>query len=155
VVNFGDILREWEKRTGTRKNGEDPVYPSGEYGAYDKDAEAGEERPFAAESRRRLRLKRPDASIDIHGMTKDEASAALGDFFRDALWRGHKKVLVIHGKGNHSKGEAVLKKLTREFIEGCPFAGESGHENASGGGSGATWVLLKSGPGKLFTVPGR
>jgi hypothetical protein len=31
----------------------------------------------------------------------------------------------------------------RKYIEKCPFAGESGHEKAANGGTGATWVLLK------------
>jgi DNA-nicking Smr family endonuclease len=49
--------------------------------------------------------------------------------------------MIIHGKGNHSRGEAVLGRTVREFIEHCPFAGESGHGRE--GGTGTTWVLLK------------
>ena len=56
---------------------------------------------------------------------------------------GAEKVLVVHGKGNHSEGESVLKRTTREFVERCPFAGESGQAEVRLGGSGATWVALK------------
>jgi hypothetical protein len=37
-----------------------------------------------------------------------------------------------------------LKHLVKTFIETCPFAGESGHGHASTGGTGVTWVLLKT-----------
>jgi DNA-nicking Smr family endonuclease len=41
----------------------------------------------------------------------------------------------------------VLKRTVREFIERCPFAGESGQGPA--GGAGATWVLLKQARGPV------
>jgi DNA-nicking Smr family endonuclease len=130
-MNFADILSQWEKAGPPN-------------GVYDKDREAHDAtRSALAEKRRRLRAKKPDGIIDIHGMTRDEASAALEDFFGISQREGCEKLLVIHGKGNHSKGEAVLKSFTREFIERCSFAGESGSAEASDGGSGATWVLLK------------
>lgn len=96
-----------------------------------------------AERRRRLHAKAPDASIDLHGLTRDEAWARLSAFFADAKRRRLEKIRIVHGKGNHSEGEAVLKRTTREFIERCPFAGESGVSDNRSGGSGATWVILK------------
>jgi DNA-nicking Smr family endonuclease len=127
-MDFGDILNEWDRRSA------EPVY--------DKDAEtaAGVSAP---ERRRRLLRKKPDAVIDLHGLTKDEAWTAMEDFFRHARDQNFDKLLIIHGKGNHSGGESVLRQTTREFIERCPFAGESGHEKVPAGGNGATWVLLK------------
>ncbi|MDR1971390.1 MAG: Smr/MutS family protein [Treponema sp.] len=124
------------------------------YGVYDKDAEEAErEGPSAAGKRPRLKRGRPDAFIDLHGLTRDEAWTALEDFFERARQQGLVKLGIIHGKGNHSQGEAVLKKVVREFIERCPFAGESGQ--APVGGSGVTWVLLKQGPmQQAANVPG-
>jgi DNA-nicking Smr family endonuclease len=113
------------------------------YGIEDKDAIEEDQKIGAAERRKRLLHKKPDAAIDLHGLTRDEAWAALDAFFLDARRRGFEKVLIIHGKGNHSSGEAVLKRTVREYIERCPFTGESGQGNASQGSSGAAWVLLK------------
>jgi DNA-nicking Smr family endonuclease len=120
---------------------------------YDKDAEDPELHGAKAagvsgvvapgEKRRRLLLRKPDATIDLHGLTRDEAWTALDAFFQDAKRRGFPKLAVIHGKGNHSQGGAILKHTVREFIERCPFAGESGFGDAASGGSGTTWVLLK------------
>ena len=110
----------------------------------DKDALVGDEQGAdLAEQRRRLRAKTPDASIDLHGLTREEAWARLSAFFADAKRRGMEKLRVVHGKGNHSEGEAVLKRTTKEFLERCPFAGESGTADNKAGGSGATWVILK------------
>lgn len=117
------------------------------YGVQDKDRDSPDVDLSDAElrqlERKRLIDKDPDALLDLHGLTSDEAWDRLGHFFNQAWNQGAEKVLVIHGKGNHSEGEAVLKRTTKQFIEQCPFAGQYGHPSAAGGGSGATWVLLK------------
>jgi len=126
-MNFGDIFDKWEKSNKIQ----------------DKDMEAGNRQLSSQEKRTRLRNKKPDAELDIHGLTRVEAWQAMDIFFSDAKAKGLEKLLVIHGKGNHSTGEAVLKRIVMEFIERCPFAGESGRGKAVTGGEGATWVLLK------------
>ncbi|MDR2029684.1 MAG: Smr/MutS family protein [Treponema sp.] len=179
-MDFGDILDEWEGQTakspgkrgalrdlkrikkegGHREDGAPPPEPKKVdpltawlrvNGVEDKDAAAEGEELSAGERRRRLLAKKPDAVIDLHGQSRDEAWEALEAFFHSSRRRGCEKVLIIHGKGNHSGGsEAVLKRMVRDFIERCPLAGESGHGSAAFGGAGSTWVLLK-GP----IVPGR
>jgi DNA-nicking Smr family endonuclease len=155
-MNFGNILDQWDKQSGTGGKGKKP--PAGqsseppeplsrwlrEKGVYDKDVDG----PVAPETekplgRRKLRTKRPDAVLDLHGLTRDEARLSLEVFFQTGKQRGLKKLLIIHGKGNHSNGKEVLGRTVREFIERCPFAGENGHGDAASGGSGVTWVLLK------------
>ena len=139
-MNFGDILEKWEKRTVK--------------GAYDKDAVYDREENtgrtlYRGERRSRLLRKTPDACIDLHGLTGDEAWAALETFFENSRKKGCEKLLIIHGKGNHQvngdpcQSEGVLRELSRRFIEICAFAGESGHSSAREGGTGATWVILK------------
>lgn len=128
-MNFGDILDEWNRRS-----------PNAVYVKEEEEPKTEEK----ADEYRRLRNKKPDAVVDLHGLTQDEAWTALDDFFRRCRSLGHEKVLVIHGKGNHSGANAVLKEVSRKYIELCPFAGASGRSSASSGGSGATWVLLKS-----------
>ena len=125
--NFGDILDKWISVNGI----------------HDKDVEEKDKHTSAQEKRRRLRNKKPDAELDIHGKTRDEAWQELDVFFGNAKEKGYEKIRVIHGKGNHSTGESVLKRTVMDFIERCPFAGESGRGKTSSGGEGATWVLLK------------
>ena len=160
-MNFEDILNQWEKQSsgsaGSKKAGTGEAAPEAipqeqaspidiwlrRNGVYDKDAVVEDKSRSAAERRRRLRAKKPGAELDIHGLILDEAWEALQGFFDTARREGLEKILIIHGKGNHSAGEAVLKRAVREFVERCPFAGESGPAKAKAGGGGATWVLLK------------
>jgi len=146
-MDFGTILDKWESRGGAVSAetwGKGPInLPVRTRGAYGRDAEERGRRTGAQEKRRRLRNKKPDAQIDIHGKNRDEAWLALESFFDDSKAKGLEKVLVIHGKGNHSSGEAVLKRVVMDFIEHCPFAGESGRGKPSIGGEGVTWILLK------------
>ncbi|MDR2739019.1 MAG: Smr/MutS family protein [Treponema sp.] len=153
-MDFGDILDQWDrgaakpngKKAAVKQSRVDPLTAWLRInGVVDKDAEIAE---AAGESnrggqRRRLLAKKPDASLDLHGLTRDEAWLALDNFFRTGQQQGFDKLLIVHGKGNHSEGDAVLKRTVRNFIEHCAFAGESGQGSASEGGSGATWVLLK------------
>ena len=172
-MDFGDILDAWEGRTGSspqrkgafsgkgagRKRGggrtaqgaDPPGLPREnplvewlrKNPVYDKDAELEQEKVSAGERRRRLLAKRADAVLDLHGLSQDEAWEALEAFFREGRRRGFEKLLVVHGKGNHSGGESVLRRTCRSFIERCPHAGESGYAQGNSGGSGATWVILK------------
>jgi DNA-nicking Smr family endonuclease len=131
-MEFGKILDQWDKYSG-------PVY--------NKDEELAVHHESPASRRRRLHRKAPDASIDLHGFTQEQALDALNTFFTESKNNGLEKVLVIHGKGNHSLTEGqepILKKTVRNFIERCPYAGENGDGSGNMGGSGSTWVLLKN-----------
>ena len=165
-MDFVDILEKWEKQAA-RVRGEKGEAPSlngkpETIDVYDKDAASEKEEnsggaSFRGQRRHRLLRKKPDDSIDLHGLTRDEAWAALETFFENSRRNGCEKLLIIHGKGNHQSrppadvplnedlrlGEAALRDLSRRFIELCPFAGESGHSSAREGGTGATWVILK------------
>ena len=125
-MNFGDILDKWENQKPGRTGGGNPEDNNSAKGMYDKDAEEVERTVSAQEKRRRLRNKKPDAEIDIHGMNRDEAWQTLETFFNESKANGCEKVMIIHGKGNHSAGDSVLKRMVMEFIEHCPVAGASG-----------------------------
>jgi DNA-nicking Smr family endonuclease len=128
-MDFGKILEQWERLAQAPET-------------CNKD----QERVFesAPERRKRLLKKYPDGTIDLHGLNREEAWDALVRFFEDAREQKFEKLLVIHGKGNHTENKpGILKTTVRDFIERCPFAGESGYGNAPLGGSGSTWVLLK------------
>jgi DNA-nicking Smr family endonuclease len=161
-MDFGDILDKWDRQTGRSPGkksssacggGVTPGQKADILSAwlrvndvFDKDAELSGSAGFSerGERRRRLRAKRPEATLDLHGQTRDEAWLAMEGFFRLSRQQGLEKLLIVHGKGNHSRGDAALKRVVRDYIERCPFAGESGQATAAEGGSGATWVLLKN-----------
>jgi len=144
-VDFGDILKKWEHgRSHTSKNNSMNAWLE-ENEVYDKDSSA-QKTSVPGEKRRRLMRIQPDDIIDIHGCTSEKAWLLLDQFFTNARDNGFEKLRVIHGKGNHSQGEAVLRQTVCRYIEQCPFAGENGFEKSANGGAGATWVFLKDNP---------
>jgi DNA-nicking Smr family endonuclease len=153
VVDFGDILDEWDsKRKRRSKTPQDSE--AGEamdawldrYPAVDKDDVTGptvNDSQAKAARRSALRRMAPQAEIDLHGFTACEAVAALDSFIGESVQKGLKKVLIIHGKGHHSRQGVVLKKLVAEYLSKHPMAGENGLSERDSGGSGARWVLLR------------
>jgi DNA-nicking Smr family endonuclease len=120
-------------------------------GVRDKDAEAegGPESRAALREMRGAAARRLDGlkcqeTLDLHGMSAEEAKTALRGFIDASARAGLEKVLVIHGKGLHSEGAPVLKKATREVLETHPLAGRFGEAAKEEGGSGAVWVLIRS-----------
>lgn len=116
------------------------------HGVIDKDKIADEAaREAKLNNREYLQNLRAEAVLDLHGLTRDEAWERMRTFVDDCIRRGLKKIMFIHGKGNHSNGsDPVLGQTVRLFIEQDKRLGASGHPNRNNGGNGATWVLLKN-----------
>jgi DNA-nicking Smr family endonuclease len=133
-MDFGEVLNEWERIK--RERGEERRAPEDEA----TDREGG---PSPAQEARRLKELRPQAALDLHGMTAREAEAAIAAFLRDASRRGLEKVLIIHGKGNHSSGAPVLRAAARQALESSRLAGRFGQASREDGGAGATWALVR------------
>ncbi len=87
---------------------------------------------------------RPEATLDLHGLTATAASAELRRFLLEAAAHRRRCVLVVHGRGLHSEGVAVLRDmvfgeligalsgLVHTFATACP----------RDGGTGATYVVV-------------
>jgi DNA-nicking Smr family endonuclease len=112
-----------------------------------KDEETQDEaaaRREASARRAELRRRAPEATIDLHGSTIVEAIARTDRFLREAKKAGLRKVLIIHGKGNHTQnGTSVLRENVRGYVRNHPFAGETGVPDRSEGGEGAFWVAIR------------
>ncbi|HBO40068.1 MAG TPA: hypothetical protein DD477_02480 [Spirochaetaceae bacterium] len=117
-----------------------------EHGVADKDSQLAEFRQHHIQrhlSRKEIDDMPYDATLDLHGLTALAAEEALEAFFLQAEMRQSAKVLIIHGKGIHSRSGPVLAELVRRWLERHPFAGRSGPADGQAGGSGATWVLVR------------
>jgi DNA-nicking Smr family endonuclease len=81
--------------------------------------------------------------IDLHGLTRDAALAALRDFLEACTTRKLRCVRVIHGKGHTSPGgRAVLKPMTRQWLAQRPEILAFCPAPPRDGGDGALLVLL-------------
>lgn len=86
-----------------------------------------------------------DGRIDLHGLTLDQAHAALTAFVRGAHARGARCVVVVTGKG---KGDSIgkIRNETPHWLNQTPLrplilaVSEARHRD---GGVGALYVLLK------------
>jgi DNA-nicking Smr family endonuclease len=88
----------------------------------------------------------PQAELDLHGMTSTQAQRSLKYFIENSRRRDIRHVLIIVGKGNHSKdGRAVLHPMVGKWLNGEGKKHISKYENAPPklGGSGAIQVWLK------------
>ncbi|MBS2026853.1 MAG: Smr/MutS family protein [Deltaproteobacteria bacterium] len=87
------------------------------------------------------------AHLDLHGLTQDEAKSQLAAFLTASRSRGFRCVLVVHGRGLHSKDQIpVLKAGIQRWLtqgrmakETLAFATARPHD----GGAGAVYVLLR------------
>ena len=155
-MDFAQILDEWEKGRSkgkpnhggdeagerSREAFEEWLDKAENWKYYDKGSPDSEDDPAAR--RQFLRRMEPEDEIDLHGLTLEESIVRLDRFLSEAVHRGLQKVLIVHGKGNHSKGAAVLPKAVLEYLQNSPFAGELGRPRREKGGSGATWVIVKN-----------
>ncbi len=138
-----------KKAGGAGKNtGDSRINPMTEwlrrYGVVDKDAVAEKAMEQEKQKDRAWLLDMPyEAQIDLHGLTAEEATVRLDQFVGECYKRGIRKILIIHGKGNHSEDAPVLSGMVRSFIERDYRLGESGHPDKKDGGKGATWVILR------------
>jgi DNA-nicking Smr family endonuclease len=97
------------------------------------------------------RLRRGDfsmqAHIDLHGMTQPDAKAALTNFILASVRKGHRAVLVVHGRGLRSPGgRPVLKHATAQWLSHGTIGGyvlAFTTARMYDGGAGAVWVLLR------------
>ena len=93
----------------------------------------------------KLRQMLPQVTLDLHGLTAEEASRRVRDFLQDSHRNGLRKVCVIHGKGLHApQGQGVLKDVVLQEIDRSKLVREFATPSARYGGSGVLWLILKA-----------
>ena len=92
--------------------------------------DAGADGSFAEQSfyakngidRRRLNALQkatPADCLDLHGLTAAAAHDAVADFLHVQIANGRRHVEIIHGRGEHSSGKAVLRAKVRKWLTTC------------------------------------
>jgi DNA-nicking Smr family endonuclease len=86
-----------------------------------------------------------EASLDLHGMNRAEAEAAVREFLRHCAVRGKRCVRIVHGRGLGSPNrEPVLKAKLRKWLAVRDDVLAFSQAPRAHGGSGAALVLLKT-----------
>ena len=88
-----------------------------------------------------------EAHLDLHGLTREEAKQELAKFMEESRRRARRLVLIVHGRGLHSKDQIPVLKaglqvwLSRGRIGRHVLAFTSAQRHD--GGAGAVYVLLR------------
>jgi DNA-nicking Smr family endonuclease len=102
---------------------------------------AGMPRSVLRELRRGRR--RPQAVLDLHGMSILAAERALREFLEESLTCGRDCVRIVHGKGLHSRGPGpVLRRLVDATLRSTGQVRAFVSAGPAHGGTGAVNVLL-------------
>lgn len=87
-----------------------------------------------------------DSTIDLHGLTQDQAYARLSRHMEAASNGGERCILVITGKGGE-KGEGVLRRSLPDWLGNRALGGLVSAISPAGrshGGGGAFYVRLRN-----------
>ncbi|HEX2675283.1 MAG TPA: Smr/MutS family protein [Polyangiales bacterium] len=88
----------------------------------------------------------PEATLDLHGLRAADVAAKISSFVRTQKRAGARHLLVITGKGLHSKdGVSALRRATIDALTrggAAPLVGAFATAHDVHGGSGAIAVLL-------------
>ena len=91
-----------------------------------------------------LRTMMPQATLDLHGKTQEEAEEAVSVFLKDCRAHKIRKISIITGKGLHSEGGVgVLRDVVSDMLEKDGGISEKSNAPLQYGGTGAFWVILK------------
>ena len=123
---------------------------------HDLELESGDSLVFARPGLSRQVLRRlrsgywaTQDQLDLHGSRSDEARSLLVAFLAQAVRRGQRCVLVVHGKGYGSKNrEPVLRRKVAGWLMQRSEVLAFCQARPVDGGSGAVAILLKGAPGK-------
>jgi len=95
---------------------------------------------------KRLAAGRPsvERTFDLHGMTRNQALAMLEGACGQAINEGIRVLCIIHGRGLHSQGRAVLKEAVYHWFRQGPLANRVlAMIPQPGSGGGACLLLLR------------
>jgi len=93
-----------------------------------KDKDNNNKTSSGLDKRTEMRLKRGqmpiDATLDLHGYSKDQAYSALINFIKNSYETGKRCVIIITGKGGRENGikdplrpkEGILKKSVPQWL---------------------------------------
>ncbi len=85
----------------------------------------------------------PEATLDLHRHTVEEARKELWDFLQQSTAYQLRTVMVLHGKGDRVPRAGVLKSFVAHWLQDIPLVLAYHSAQPYHGGAGALYVLLK------------
>lgn len=132
--DFSEILESYENEKNPIKTFDEILKEKGE-----------KEKEKPRFSITKLRSMPPQATLDLHGETQQNAEEMVTTFLEESHINGLRKICIITGKGLHSEsGEGVIRPLVEKILDKSSLVSEKNNAPLSAGGSGALWIILKA-----------
>ena len=84
-----------------------------------------------------------DMTLDLHGLTVDQARMQLIDFMDECRHFGYRHVIIVHGKGFRSENRPVIKPMVNQWLKQAEEVLAFCSAQPKDGGTGAVYVLLR------------
>ena len=84
-----------------------------------------------------------DSTLDLHGLTVEEARQQLIDFMDECGQFGYRHVIIVHGKGFRSESKPVIKPMVNRWLQEADEVLAFCSAQPKDGGTGAVYVLLR------------
>ncbi|KMQ52796.1 DNA mismatch repair protein MutS [Chitinispirillum alkaliphilum] len=131
--------REWEIQNASHA---EILSHLNKYGVVNKDRSV----PGKKKQKQSRKVKRVRRSVNLHGLTSEEAAVKVRFAIESCRKAGIKELLIIHGRGIHSDLESgpVLKNMVKNMlrVELCMQIRHFQTARQCDGGEGATLVHL-------------
>ncbi len=82
-------------------------------------------------------------TLNLRGFTREESLQHLQNFLYNSFYQSHRTVLIIHGKGHHSKGPNWIKNDVLVSLKTHPLVIALASAQPKDGGEGSVYVRLK------------
>jgi DNA-nicking Smr family endonuclease len=84
-----------------------------------------------------------DSTLDLHGLTVEQARLQLIDFMEECRQFSYRHVIIIHGKGFRSQNRPVIKPMVNRWLRQADEVLAFCSTQPKDGGTGAVYVLLR------------
>jgi DNA-nicking Smr family endonuclease len=84
-----------------------------------------------------------DMTLDLHGLTVEQARMQLIDFLEECRQSGYRHVIIVHGKGFRSQHRPVIKPMVNRWLKQAEEVLAFCSAQPKDGGTGAVYVLLR------------
>ena len=84
-----------------------------------------------------------ESTLDLHGLTVEEARLQLADFLEECRQFGYRHVIIVHGKGFRSQDRPVIKPMVNFWLRQADEVLAFCSARPKDGGTGAVYVLLR------------
>lgn len=150
-MDFKDILEQWETTPEGRKAATESRFSRMMREKEESLKTIGQQKRHTGyktgkASLGTLKSMRPQAELDLHGVTGNEARVLVERFLEESVGKSLQKVRIVHGRGLHSRdGAAVLKEMVEALVKDSPYVRAYGNPPPAEGGNGAMWIILQRG----------